>query len=63
MLKKIGNKKIRKSGNGNVFQNRIKIITFFYPADLEILSCIGHFFNQEGGTRLKLVLQPWLVMP
>ena len=53
MWKRIGNKKIRKSGNGNVFQNLIKIIvnligekniTFFYAADPEILSCMGQFF-------------------
>ena len=56
---------------GIVFQNLIKIvinlfgkkiITFFYAADPDILSCMGQFFNKEGGTRLKLVLQPnfWL---
>ena len=63
--------KKRKSGNGNVFKNLIKIvvnlfgktiISFFYAADPEIFSCMGQFFNKEGETRLKLVLQPnfWL---
>ena len=66
MRKRIGKKKIRKSGNGNVSQNLIKIvvnlfweknITFFYAADPEMLPCMGQFFNKEGGTRLKLVVQ------
>ena len=34
-----------------------KIITFFYTADPKFLSCMGQFFNKEGGTRLKLVLK------
>ena len=71
MRKRIGNKKIGKSGNGNVFQNLLKIVFhlfgkknyyFFYAADPEFLSCMDQFFNKEEGTRLKLVLQPifWL---
>ena len=63
--------KIRKSGNVNVFQNLIKIVVnlfgkkvdiFLYTADPEILSYMRQFFNKEGGTRLKLFLQPnfWL---
>ena len=44
---------IRRSENGNVFQNLIKIgvnlfgekiYYFFYAADPEILSCMGQFF-------------------
>ena len=59
-----------KYGNGNVFQNLIKIIVnlygekllLFYAAESEILTCMGQFFKKEGETRLKLVLQPnfWL---
>ena len=39
-----------------------KYIIFFCAADPEILSCMGQFFNKEGGKRLKLVMQPnfWL---
>ena len=39
-----------------------KLSIFFNAADPEILSCLGQFFNKEGGKRLKLVLQPnfWL---
>jgi hypothetical protein len=42
---------------------------FICAADPKILSCISQFFSKEGGTRLKLVLQPifvalnWLVTP
>ena len=68
MRKRIGSKKIGKSGNGNVFQNLMKIVVNFfgkkiikknfYAADPEILSCTSQFFNKEGEKGLKLVLQP-----
>ena len=67
MRQRIVSKEIGKSGNGNVFQNLMKIVVnlfgkksyfFLCAADPKILSCIGQFFNKEGGTRLKLVLQP-----
>ena len=67
MRKRIGSKEIGKSGNGNVFQNLMKIVVNlfgkkikknFCAVDPKIWSCISHFFNKDGGTRLKLVLQP-----
>ena len=68
MRKRKGSKKLGKSGNGNVFQNLMKIVVnffeekyykfFFYAADPEILSCTSQFFNKEGEKGLKLVLQP-----
>ena len=77
MWKRIGNKKVRKSGNGNIFQNLIKIVvnlfgqfflTFCYAADPEIFSCMGQFFflqRRRNKTQISLatynLASNWLV--
>ena len=66
MQKRIGSKKLRKVGNGNIFQNLIPMVVnlfknksyyfFCNAADPEILSYMDWFFIQRKADKTQISL-------